>query len=568
MRPSRLLGLGLSLLLPCAFALLGCRPSVSTAPAGPVWFADVTDEVGLHFTPDAGPLGDYAMPQIIGSGVALFDFNNDGLLDVYLLQNGGPDSPSKNRLFQQMPDHTFKDVSTDSGLDIAGFNMGVAIADVNNDGLPDVLVTQVGGVKLFLNNGNGTFTDVTEQAGLNNPGWATSAAFVDYDRDGWLDLVVVNYVDYDRSVPCSSPSGVRDYCSPKMFPGSVTRLFHNRGPTADGKSVRFEDVTIAVGLGTAGPGLGVVCADFNGDGWPDIFITNDAQPNRLWINHQGKSFTEEAVPRGVAVNHMGVAWGNMGAAYGDVDGDGLPDLFVTHLTSETNTLWKQGPRGKFRDLTALSGLSAGKWNGTGFGTVLGDFTNAGALDVAIANGRVSRDRAMNEAALGPHWSHYAERNQLFANDGTGKFTDVSPANKPFCELANVARGLAVGDLNDDGGLDLVLTTIAGPARVFRNVAPNRGHWLSVRAWDPVLMRDAYGAEIRIEQGDKKWWRQIDAGGSYLSSSDPRAHFGLGTLARVDTIHVSWPDGSKEDFACGAVDRPLKLIRGTGKRVGE
>jgi hypothetical protein len=571
MKASRLLGLGFGLLLPFVVALAGCRQSATTMPideepCGPPWFADVTDEVGLHFVHDAGPIGDYPMPQIMGSGVAVFDFNNDGLLDVYLLQNAGPNSGAKNRLFQQLPNGTFKDVSAGSGLDIDGYNMGVAIGDVNNDGWPDVLVTQFGGVKLFLNNGNGTFTDVTEEAGLKNPGWATSSAFFDYNRDGWLDLVVTNYVDY-TPWPCGPTSGAGDYCNPNVFRGRVTRLFKNCGATANGKRVAFEDVTVAAGLGgLIGPGLGVICTDINGDGWPDIFIANDSQPNYLWINRDGKTFTEEAHARGVACNYMGEAWANMGVAYGDVDGHGLPDLFVTHLTYETNTLWKQGPRGKFRDQTALTGLASPKWNATGFGTVMGDFTNAGALDIAVVNGGVAHGPPANAAVLGPHWSQYAQRNQLFANDGSGKFRDISPQNKALCSTANVARGLAVGDLFNDGGLDLVITTIAGPARLYRNIAPERGHWLVVRALDPALKRDAYGAELRIEQGGKKWWRQIDAAGSYLSSSDPRAHFGLGKLERVETIHVLWPDGAKEDFDCGKIDRQIVLKKGDGKRV--
>jgi enediyne biosynthesis protein E4 len=525
------------------------------------WFHDVTAKVGLDFTHDAGPVGSYFMPQSIGSGAALFDFDGDGLLDIYLLQKGGPKSASCNRLFKQLPDHTFKDVSAGSGLDIAGHNMGVAIGDINNDGRPDVLVTQYQGVRLFLNEGNGRFRDITADAGLSNPAWGTSAAFCDYDRDGWLDLVVVNYVAYDPSWPCSSPSGRPDYCPPRVFPGTVSRLFHNRGTTPP----RFEDVTVSSGLGRApAPGLGVVCADFDGDGWQDIFIANDGKANHLWINRHDGTFTEEALARGLAYNVMGDPEAGMGVALGDVDNDGMFDVFVTHLREESHTLWLQGPRGLFRDQTAASGLRQLHWRGTGFGTFMGDFNHDGALDIALVNGRVSRALEPVAPELGPHWSYYADRNQLLANDGAGKFRDVSPANPELCGKWNVARGLAVGDIDGDGALDLLVTTIAGPARLYRNAA-NGGHWLIVRALDPVLKRDAYGAEVRVRAGERRWLRLLQPAASYLCSSDPRVHFGLGDLRKVDEIEVVWPDGTVEMFDGCAADRVIELSKGNGRR---
>jgi hypothetical protein len=568
--------LGLSL-LGVGFLGLGCQRSESPVPGsegplGPPWFKDVTEELGLYFVHDAGPVGDYFMPQQVGSGAALFDFNNDGRLDIYLLQNGGPNGP-KNCLYQQLPDGHFRDVSKGSGLDLAGYNMGVAVGDVNNDGWPDVLVTQYNGIKLFLNNGDGTFTDVTKEAGLSNPGWGTSAAFFDYDRDGWLDLIVVNYVDYDPTWPCKGPHGNHDYCAPKTFRGRVSRLFHNVGArltpgigeVTKAPRVRFEDVTESSGLGRLpGPGLGVVCADFDGDGWPDIFIANDGAANCLWINQKDGTFKEEAVQRGVAYNGMGQAQAGMGVALGDVDGDGLFDLFVTHLTEETNTLWKQEPRGLFRDHTAPAGLIAPAWRGTGFGTLLADFDHDGALDLAIVNGRVAARTAVDDWSLGPFWSWYGDRNQLFAGDGRGGFQEVSLQNTPFSGRYNVARGLVRGDIDGDGAQDLLVTTIAGPARLFRNVAPKRGHFLQVRAFDPALKRDALGAEVRVRAGERTWVTWLHPAESYLCSSEPRAHFGLGPANRVDALDVLWPDGTRETFPGCAADQRVELRKGGGR----
>jgi hypothetical protein len=562
-----------------AFAFLSCQQPEATAPekrvatpTRPPWFADVTEEVGLDSLHDAGPIpprgapggkNDFFMPQIIGSGAALFDFNNDGLLDIYLLQNGGPEG-ARNRLYQQLPNGHFKDVSAGSGLDIPGHNMGVAIGDVNNDGLPDVLVTQYGGVKLFLNNGNGKFTDVTREAGLHNPAWGCSCAFFDYDRDGWLDLVIVNYVAYDPTRPCRKPDEAPDYCGPNHFPGQVARLFHNTGLKAG--VPRFEDVTAASGLGKLpGPGLGVVCADFDGDGWPDILVANDGEPNYLWINRHNGTFSEEATVRGLAVNRLGASEGNMGIALGDIMGTGVFDVFITHLTMETPTLWMQEPRGRFQDRTPQAGLPRALWRGTGFGTVLGDFDQDGALDLAIVNGQVTRGHQPAGGPLGEHWSGYAERNQLFRTDGWGRFTDISVENPALCGTPNVARGLAYGTLNNDGALDLLVTTVAGKARLFRNVAPSRGHWLLVRAVEPRLGgRDAYGAEVRVRAGNQTWLRLVNPASSYLCSNDVRAHFGLGTVERVEQIEVLWPDGTAEVFPACNADQQIVLAKGAGQ----
>lgn len=565
------LAVSLALALVAVAGCQGADPAPTAPPSGPLLFRDAAEQAGLSFVHDPGPLGDYFMPQIIGSGAALLDFDNDGLLDIYLLHNAGPGSKSTNRLFHQEQGGRFRDVSAGSGLDIAGYNMGVAVGDIDNDGWPDVLVTQYGGARLFRNNRDGTFTDITRAASLDLVHWGTSASFVDYDRDGWLDLVIVHYVDYYSDRPCTDVGGRREYCPPTAFPGTVTKLFHHLGDKAG--RIRFEDVTLKSGLGNkSGPGLGIVCADFNGDHWPDILVANDRQPNYLWINQRDGTFREEGVRRGVAYNAEGQAQGNMGVAIGDVDGDLRLDLFITHLTEETHTLWQQTAPGLFQDRTAASGLAATRWRGTGFGTAMADFDNDGAADLAVVNGRVMYGKppdgvaARADAEVGTFWSHYADRNQLFLNNGQGGFRDISPANDPFCGRPGVFRGLACGDIDNDGGLDLLVTSVAGPARLFKNITANRGHWLQVRAVDPSLHRDAYSAEVTVKAGQRRWKGWLNPGYSYLCSNDLRLHFGLGQADRVDCIEVLWPNGDVEEFRDFPVDRSIELRKGSGTSI--
>jgi enediyne biosynthesis protein E4 len=551
----------------CALVAACTRPPATApdqtapGPTEPAWFEDVTDEMGLVFVHDAGPTGVYFLPQVIGSGAALFDMDNDDRLDIYLIQNAGPGSGITNRLFRQRDDGRFEDVSKGSGLDIAGNGMGVAVGDVNNDGWADVVVTDYRGVRLFLNNGNRTFTEVTKAAGLVDIHWGTSASLIDFDRDGWLDLVVVHYVDYDLSQKCTGTSARTDFCHPKIFQATVTRLYRNLGPQPDGKP-RFKDVTATSGLATRpGPGLGVVCADFDGDGWPDIFIANDAKPNHLWINQKNGTFREEAVERGCALNAAGQVEGNMGIAFGDVDGDGLPDLFVTHLTEETNTLWRQTTHGAFTDRTRQAGLASPRKRGTGFGVVLADFNRDGWPDLAVVNGRVAR--SPKATGNGFAWNDYAECNQVFANEGEGKFHDRSNSDIAFCETPRIGRALCAGDIWNRGRVDLLATYVNGPARLYRNSSPDSGHWLVARTIVPEWKRDAYGATVTLTAGDKKWSRLVQPGSGYLSSNDPRCHFGLGSVDRIDSIRVAWPDGTSEQFAGGAADRRIVLRKGEG-----
>ena len=561
----------------------GCRPDGSGSEAvrdvspddAAAWFEDVTAALGVDFVHDAGTPGTYFMPEAIGSGVAFFDADGDARLDVYLIQNGVPQSGSKNRFYRQEADGKFRDVSAGSGLDIAGRGMGVAAGDANNDGLVDVVVTDYGDAHFFTNLSGGRFEDATRAAGIDNPFWGSSASFFDFDRDGWLDLVIANYVIFSPNRPCTDQAGRRDYCGPQPFPGTAAKLFRNAGARpADGGSgpgrpppVRFEDVTVRSGLARAtGPGLGVLCADFTGDRWPDVFVANDGKPNFLWVNRGNGTFEEEAVLRGMALNAMGKTQANMGIAVADVEQDGLLDLYVTHLTDEHHILLRQGPRGYFHDATGAAGLARPVWPSTGFGTVFADFDLDGDPDLAQANGRVKFTAGPSPPGA-PFWDVYRERNQVFENVGGGAFRDVSPANAALCGAPAVSRSIASGDFDEDGDVDLLVTRIQERPLLLRNVAARKGAWLTVRAVDDALGgRDMLGAEVIVRAGGKSWLALVQSGQSYLASCDPRVHLGLGAADRVDSITVAWPDGTEEEFDGGPANRSVTLRRGQGRKT--
>ncbi|MFQ5888819.1 MAG: CRTAC1 family protein [Gemmatimonadota bacterium] len=534
-------------------------PTADPAPGGSL-FIDITERSGLDFVHDAGVDSSYYMPEITGSGGAFLDYDGDDDLDIYLV-NGARhgsgsvgDSPLKNRLYRQDRGGRFVDVTDASGLGDRRYGMGVAVGDIDNDGNVDVYVTNVGPDALYRNNGDGTFTDVTAEAGISAPDWGASAAFFDYDLDGFLDLYATSYLELDPGVACTDEAGRPDYCGPRAFRGVPDVLYRNNG---DGT---FTDVSVLTGIASiASKGLGVVSADFDGDGYPDVYVANDGEPNQLWINRGDGTFEDRATPLGAAVNALGHAEAGMGIALGDVDGDSDVDLFITHLRAESNTLYRNSGLLGFHDETSPLGLAGPSIPFTGFGTGFLDYDRDGDLDLVVANGRVVRGPLLTARDPPAYWDPYAEPNQLFENDG-GRFRDVSERVPALSGPIENSRGLALGDVDDDGDLDLLITNGGGPVRLLRNDAAS-GHWLVVRALDPALRRDAIGAVLTVFAGPRRLHRPIAPACSFLSSCDPRAHFGLGASTTVDSIVVRWPGGFVETFSGVAADTILTLRRG-------
>jgi hypothetical protein len=447
----------------------------------------------------------------------------------------------------------FTDVTDRAGLGHVLYGMGAAVGDYDNDGRPDLYVTAWGSSVLFHNEGDGTFRDVTEASGTGDDRWSTSATFFDYDQDGWLDLFVANYVDFaaDMKRECFSRGSARDYCNPAVYAPVPDRLFHNNG---DGT---FSDVSVPSGITQAfGAGLGVVAADLNADGWTDLYVANDGQPNQLWINEHGPGIFKNQGPlAGVALNRTGQAQGSMGVDAGDFDRDGDEDLFVTNLDHESSTVYVNLGKGLFVDRTIEAGLLRPSLGFTGFGTRFFDYDNDGWLDLLVVNGSVSLLEHSRE-----------QHNQLFRNDGGRRFIDVTATAGPVFTIHDLSRGTAVGDLDNDGDSDVVVFNDHGPTRVLLNEVGSRLHWLGVRVIDGRYRRDALQARIELVQPDGgSLWRRVHTDGSYLSASDHRVLFGLSADGSPRTIRVHWPGGGVEEFADLAVDRYWILESGKAPR---
>lgn len=549
------------------------------------WFTEIAAASGLDFHHFNGVSGEFYLPEVMAAaGAALFDYDNDGDLDVYLVQSDmlGPGKtvadarfpprmkpPLTDRLYRNdltvNPDGSrtlrFTDVTVRSRIEAQarGYGMGVAAADYDNDGRVDLYVIRFGSNQMLRNNGDGTFTDVTAATGTDDPHWSVSAAFLDYDRDGWLDLFVGNYLDFtvEKNKPCLSK--VRDYCGPKSYSPVPNRLFRNRG---DGT---FQDVSVSSRIASEYEGaLGVVAADFDGDRWTDIYVANDGRPNLMWMNRRDGTFENTAMMAGSAVNQAGRAEASMGVDAGDFDSDGDDDLFMTHLAGETNTLYLNRSGGIFDDVSGRSGLGGPSLPFTGFGTAWFDYDNDGRLDLLVANGAVAAVEALVQKG-DPY--PFAQTNQLFRNLGSGRFEEVSGAAGKVFELSEVSRSAAFGDIDNDGDTDVLIGNNNGPVRLLRNNIGNRRHWTGLRMVGRTAARDMIGTRVAVlRDGSPALWRRARSDGSYGSANDPRVLIGLGDRPKISAIRAIWPSGREEEWPAVPAGRWTTLKEGSGRPV--
>ena len=499
------------------------------------------------------------MPEIMSGGAALFDMDGDGDLDAYLVQAGRIESPTErppNRLFRNRGAGYFEDVTAGSGAGDTGYGNGVAVGDFDGDGDEDLYVTNLGPNVLLRNDGDGRFVDVSPQAGVDHTGWGTSAVFFDFDRDGDLDLFVTNYLVWSRDseIACFDLAGAPDYCAPENYDAPAPDvLFRNEG---DGT---FSDVTVAMGMGVFGPGLGVAAADFNSDGWPDLFVANDGALNQLWLNRRGVAFSDDALAWGAATDRDGKAKAGMGVAVADVEGDGDQDVLVVNLVGESDSFHLN--RGEyFEDAGASLGLAFRSRPFTRFGVGWADFDNDGHLDLYLANGRVGRE--------GPRLEEdpYAEPNLLLRGTAEAKLEGVSPEGGVAPPLIATSRAAAFGDVDGDGGVDILVVNRDGPAHLLRNLAGAGRQWLSLL---PVEAngRVALGARVVTRVGTTTHTCEVRSAYSYQAANDPACHLGLGSAAGADGVRIEWPDGTTECWKLPSVNRRWTVRRGEGVRCG-
>jgi hypothetical protein len=536
----------------------------SSSTSAPVVFTDIAKSAGINFIHDNAATDDKYLIETMGSGCGWIDYDNDGFMDLYLVNGSAtqlykPKQRVRSALYHNNGDGTFTDVTDRTGVGADGlFGMGVAVGDYDNDGFPDLYVVGYDHSILYHNNGDGTFTDVTARARVRNDGkWGSSAAWFDYDHDGKLDLVIANYVKWspETNVWCGDRKpGYRGYCHPNTYPGEGPTLYHNNG---DGT---FTDVSQSSGVGPkAGSGLGVVTFDFDNDGWDDIFIANDSRANSLFRNNHDGTFHEMAYFAGIAVSENGVAEAGMGTDAADTTGGGFLDVFVTHLDFEHARLFHNLGDGSFEDATFSAKLGYATYYMSGFGTRFLDYDNDGARDIFMANGHILDNIHLYHAE-----TKYAEPKLMYRNDGRGIFENFSDKLGPDFQTPRVSRGAAVADFDNDGDLDLLVSNNGQAPQLFRNDGGNSNNWLEVFLIGSRSNRDGIGARVKVVAGDLVQYDARKGGMSYQSAQDPRLHFGLGSRQTVDVVEVRWPSGLTDVIKNVAVNHFVTVKEGVGQ----
>ena len=524
-------------------------------------FVDITSVSGIHFNYLSSHTSKHYLPETMGPGVALFDYDNDGRLDIFLV-NGAPlqdptpkgSIPQKtgpnywNRLYHQKPDGTFEDLTEKAGLQGVGYGMGVAVGDYDNDGYEDLYVTAYGGNKLYHNNGDGTFTDVTEKAGVAGSGWSTSAAWVDLDNDGLLDLVVLRYLQWDfDDIWCGEhKEGYRAYCHPDLFQPISPLVYHNDG------NGHFTEVSKKIGLSKPGKGLGIALADYDRDGHIDLFVANDSMVEFLYHNKGDGTFEEVGLLSEVAVDGDGRTYAGMGVDFADYNNDGFPDLIITALANQRYALYLNGHDSTFSYASFVSGVARATMTHSGWGVRFLDYDNDGWKDLLIAQGH-----DLDTVELSYPNLHYREPMLLLRNTGK-EFVDVSAASGAVFSQPWLSRGMAVGDIDNDGRLDAVVTTNDGPIHILHNETPTQNHWLLLKLVGHKSNRDAIGAEVKLVTAKGPQFATVSTAGSYLSSSDKRVHFGLGSEAAAQSVEIRWPSGSTQTLKNVRADQILTV----------
>jgi enediyne biosynthesis protein E4 len=547
------------------YSLLGfaAAPSLSYAADLGFGFVDVTSRAGLQFQHNSGAYGGKLLPETMGSGCAFLDYDRDGWQDILLIN--GMDWPSHKRrrttlkLYRNNRNGTFTDVTRAAGLDVEMYGLGVAVGDYNNDGFPDLYITCVGQNRLFRNTGKGTFVEVTKASGLAGKlGFSTSAIWFDYDRDGFLDLFVCNYVKWsaDHDVFCSLDGKNKSYCTPEAYRGETCWLFHNRG---DGT---FEDVTARSGVfDTSSKSLGVAMLDYDQDGWPDLLVANDTQPNKLYRNQRNGTFKDVAMEAGIAFSSDGKARAGMGVDVADFDNSGNPGVAITNFDNEMIGLYRIIGKGNFEDVAIQSGVGRASKNSLGFGCAFLDLDLSGSTDLIAVNGHI--DDTVRNVRFGVG---YAQPPQIFLNDGRAHFRESASTVGGDFNVPKVGRGLAYGDFDRDGDLDVLMTTNNGRAYLFRNDVTSGNRSIRFHLAGTKSNRDGIGAVVRVTAGGVKQTRMVKSGSSYLSQSEMPLTFGLGRRDQVDEVTVQWPSGKSESFKNLSAGKSYQLVEDKGVKA--